>query len=160
MWRPSRSRDQPRRHRCHRSPAAAAPPRGAACREWPADATRYQLLGVAGRGAHAVVYRARCLDFSDGPEVAIKRLDLDASCDLAAVTREATLLKRFRHPAVLPLHAAFVTGKELWLVTPLMVSRCQPGAAAALSGPRPDGASCTAAVLRPRARAWARCAAS
>lgn len=27
-------------------------------RDWPADASRYQLLGVAGRGAHAVVRSA------------------------------------------------------------------------------------------------------
>lgn len=39
-----------------------------------------------------------------------------------ALVREATLMKKFHHPAVLPLYAAFVTGKELWFVTPFMVS--------------------------------------
>lgn len=32
-------------------------------------------------------------------------------------------MKKFHHPAVLPLYAAFVTGKELWFVTPFMVRR-------------------------------------
>lgn len=39
-----------------------------------------------------------------------------------ALIREATLMKKFNHPAVLPLYAAFVAGRELWLVTPYMVS--------------------------------------
>lgn len=29
-------------------------------------------------------------------------------------------MKRFSHPAVLPLHAAFVAGNEVWFVTPFM----------------------------------------
>jgi hypothetical protein len=34
-------------------------------------------------------------------------------------------MKKFHHPAVLPLYAAFVTGKQLWFVTPFMVSAVQ-----------------------------------
>jgi hypothetical protein len=30
-------------------------------------------------------------------------------------------MRKFSHPAVLPLHAAFVSGKELWFITPYMV---------------------------------------
>lgn len=39
-----------------------------------------------------------------------------------ALIREATLMRKFNHPAVLPLYAAFLAGRELWLVTPYMVS--------------------------------------
>jgi serine/threonine protein kinase len=34
--------------------------------------------------------------------------------------REATLMKRFDHPCVLPLLASFVCGRQLWMVTPFM----------------------------------------
>eukprot|EP00775_Hariotina_reticulata_P002775 gene2775-3068_t len=64
------------------------------------------------------VYRARCKP--SGEAVAIKRLNLDKNWDLAALIREATLMKRLSHPNVLPLHAAFVHGRELWMVMPLM----------------------------------------
>lgn len=37
-----------------------------------------------------------------------------------AVVREVTLMRRFNHPALLPLHACFVHGRELWVVTPYM----------------------------------------
>jgi hypothetical protein len=38
-----------------------------------------------------------------------------------ALVSEATLMRKFSHPAVLPLHTSFVSGKELWFVTPYMV---------------------------------------
>lgn len=44
-----------------------------------------------------------------------------------ALIREATLMKKFNHPGVLPLYAAFVAGRELWFVTPFMASAGSAG---------------------------------
>jgi hypothetical protein len=42
----------------------------------------------------------------------------------SALVREAQMMKKFSHPALLPLQACFVVGKELWLITPFMVRSC------------------------------------
>jgi hypothetical protein len=60
-----------------------------------------------------------------------------AACHKTALIREATLMKKFHHPAVLPLYAAFVAGRELWFVTPFMVRHIggwgsQPGCSTGL----------------------------
>jgi serine/threonine protein kinase len=36
------------------------------------------------------------------------------------LVKEATIMKKFNQPSVLPLYAAFVAGRELWFVTPYM----------------------------------------
>jgi serine/threonine protein kinase len=38
----------------------------------------------------------------------------------AGLVQEATLMKRFDHPCVLPLLACFVSGRQLWMVTAFM----------------------------------------
>lgn len=116
---------------------AALPPSS-----WPADAAAYELLDECGRGASAVVYRARCLALG-GREVSVKVVDLDDLLQggqggggtgagarenngndddgpLAAVVREAATQAAFRHPNVLPLLVSFLNGSQLWLVTPYM----------------------------------------
>lgn len=65
------------------------------------------------------MHHALCKPF--GEEVAIKRSNLEGvASSLAAITKEATLMHRFRHANVLPLHASFVAGHELWMVMPFL----------------------------------------
>jgi serine/threonine protein kinase len=79
----------------------------------------YTVEGVLGRGATAVVELARD---ADGRTVAIKRLALHGSgaeIERARhrIRREAEVLQRVRHPAVLPLLAIEDDGTDMVLVT-------------------------------------------
>eukprot|EP00877_Chromochloris_zofingiensis_P012318 jgi/Chrzof1/733/Cz01g26210.t1 len=87
-------------------------------REWPSEPSGYQLLEECGRGAYATVYRALCVPLNE--EVAIKKMDLDSSWDLASLVKEVHLMKTFNHPNILQLHASFVTQHELWMVMPYL----------------------------------------
>lgn len=69
-------------------------------------------------GACLQVYQAYCRQVQ--ATVAVKRLNLDAPCDLASLTREAALMRRFQHQHVLRLYTSFVVGRELWMVMQLM----------------------------------------
>ncbi|EFJ42273.1 hypothetical protein VOLCADRAFT_67210, partial [Volvox carteri f. nagariensis] len=67
----------------------------------------------------STVHRARCLPL--GAVVAIKRCNLDLSdADLQVVIEEVAIMRRYQHPAVLPLLCSFVADSELWLVMPYM----------------------------------------
>jgi eukaryotic-like serine/threonine-protein kinase len=88
----------------------------------------YRILEELGRGAAAVVYRAR--DLRLDRDVALKALHagaglsrgdagpVDASGDpaLRRMLREARLLSRLLHPAIVPLLGAFAHGGVPWLV--------------------------------------------
>ncbi len=73
---------------------------------WPELDARYEITGVAGRGGMGTVYVAvdRVLD----REVAVKVLDLaDRKGSRAArLQREARILARLDHPAIVPIHDA------------------------------------------------------
>lgn len=66
------------------------------------------------------VHHALCIPFSEHVAVKISNLESAPAADLAAAAQEAALMRRFAHPNVLPLHAAFVHGCELWMVMPYM----------------------------------------
>lgn len=75
---------------------------------WPELDARYEITGVAGRGGMGTVYRAR--DHVLDRDVAVKVLDVaDARGSRAArLQREAHILARLDHPAIVPVHDAGV----------------------------------------------------
>ncbi|PNH12948.1 Serine/threonine-protein kinase OSR1 [Tetrabaena socialis] len=87
---------------------------------YPADAAQYEVLEECGAGVTSTVVRARCIP-RDNEVVAIKRCNLDlADEDLQVVIEEVAAMRRYQHPAVLPLLCSFVADSELWLVMPYM----------------------------------------
>ena len=71
---------------------------------WPELDARYAITGIAGRGGMGTVYVAR--DAVLDRDVAVKVLDLaDAKGSRAArLQREAAILARLDHPAIVPIH--------------------------------------------------------
>jgi serine/threonine-protein kinase OSR1/STK39 len=68
------------------------------------------------------VFRALCLP-RGGEVVAVKRTVLENATPegLATLAREPHCMRRLAHPNILPLHASFVHGQELWMVSPFCV---------------------------------------
>lgn len=94
--------------------ATSLPPR-----EFPAEASCYELLEDCGRGVSATVHRALCK--ATGEVVAVKKMNLErVSMTLEDIIREAQTMKSYNHPNVLPLYTSFVAGQDLWMVTPFM----------------------------------------
>uniref|UniRef100_A0A7S0RYN2 Protein kinase domain-containing protein n=1 Tax=Chlamydomonas leiostraca TaxID=1034604 RepID=A0A7S0RYN2_9CHLO len=88
-------------------------------KEFPADASLYELLDDCGRGVSATVHRAMCKSL--GEVVAIKKMNLESlNCDLEEIIHEAQTMKAYNHPNVLPLYTSFVSGQELWMVMPFV----------------------------------------
>ncbi|KAA0157535.1 hypothetical protein FNF29_00111 [Cafeteria roenbergensis] len=86
---------------------------------WPTTASAYKLGGVIGQGAFAKVYRAECTSRSE--TVAVKIIELDkVQTPIEVIMNEVRAMALCHHENVLPLHAAFVSGSDLWLVSPLM----------------------------------------
>ncbi len=82
---------------------------------------RYEILGVLGEGATAVVYRAR--DTQLGRTVAVKVLRETASASPTArqrFRREAQTAGGINHPNVIQIHDAGETGGRLYLVMELV----------------------------------------
>ncbi|KAG2486536.1 hypothetical protein HYH03_014837 [Edaphochlamys debaryana] len=98
-----------------RAAAAAAAPKS-----YPTGPQHYELLEECGAGVTSTVHRARCVPL--GEVVAIKRCNLDAvgDADMAVIFEEVACMRRYAHPAVLPLLCSFVCDSELWLVMPYM----------------------------------------
>lgn len=73
---------------------------------WPELDERYAITGVAGRGGMGTVYIAH--DQVLDREVAVKVLDLadNKGTRVARLTREAHILARLDHPAIVPIHDA------------------------------------------------------
>jgi eukaryotic-like serine/threonine-protein kinase len=73
---------------------------------WPALDARYEITGVAGRGGMGTVYVAR--DHVLNRDVAVKVLDVadHEGSRAARLTREAHILARLDHPAIVPVHDA------------------------------------------------------
>jgi predicted Ser/Thr protein kinase len=65
--------------------------------------TRYELVGVLGRGGMAVVYLAR--DTTLDREVALKVLDWSAGAEVGPrLEQEARILASLEHPGIVPVH--------------------------------------------------------
>ncbi|PNH08988.1 Serine/threonine-protein kinase OSR1 [Tetrabaena socialis] len=87
-------------------------------KEWPMEASAYQILDDCGRGVSATVHRARC---SNGAEVAVKLMNLESmNCDLDEIIHEAQTMRMYNHPNILPLYCSFVNAQELWMVMPFV----------------------------------------
>lgn len=73
---------------------------------WPELDARYEITGVAGRGGMGTVYVAR--DRVLERDVAVKVLDLadQRGARAARLQREAHILARLDHPAIVPIHDA------------------------------------------------------
>lgn len=88
-------------------------------REFPTDASAYELLEDCGRGVSATVHRAICKPLNE--VVAIKKLNLEnMNCNLDEIIREAHTMRSYHHPNVLPLFCSFVHGEDLWMVMPFI----------------------------------------
>ena len=73
---------------------------------WPELDARYEITGVAGRGGMGTVYVAR--DAVLDRDVAVKVLDVadQKGSRAARLQREAHILARLDHPAIVPIHDA------------------------------------------------------
>ena len=73
---------------------------------WPELDARYSITGVAGRGGMGTVYVAR--DHLLDRDVAVKVLDVDdrKGSRAARFQKEARILARLDHPAIVPIHDA------------------------------------------------------
>ncbi|KAI5079835.1 hypothetical protein GOP47_0005314 [Adiantum capillus-veneris] len=88
-------------------------------RFYPVGESDYKLLEEVGRGVSAIVYRAKCIPFSD--YVAIKTLDLErCSSNLDDIRREAQTMSLINHPNVVKSYCSFVVDRSLWVVMPYM----------------------------------------
>lgn len=66
------------------------------------------------------VYRAICKPLGEA-QVAIKVTNLEGTHgNFTAIAKEASLMRRFHHPNLLPLLTSFVSGSELWMVMPYL----------------------------------------
>lgn len=84
---------------------------------YPEVASDYKLLEEIGRGASAVVYRAKCLSLDD--YVAIKMLDLEkCNSSLDDIQRVTQTMSLINHPNVVKAHCSFVVQQTLWVVMP------------------------------------------
>mmetsp|Transcript_30948 Transcript_30948/g.68544 ORF Transcript_30948/g.68544 Transcript_30948/m.68544 type:complete len:838 (-) Transcript_30948:1294-3807(-) len=90
-----------------------------ALKDWPTDASSYELLEDIGRGVSATVHRALCKPNHE--IVAIKKMNLESmNCDLDEIIHEAQTMRNYNHPNVLSLYCSFVYGQDLWMVTPFV----------------------------------------
>lgn len=88
-------------------------------REYPPDASAYELLEDCGKGVSATVYRAYCKPLDE--VVAVKKMNLETvQSNLDEIVHEAQLMKNYNHPNVLPLYTSFVEGSDLWMVMPFI----------------------------------------
>lgn len=88
-------------------------------RVYPVGESDYKLLEEVGRGVSAIVYRAKCIPFSD--YVAIKTLDLErCNSNLDDIRREAQTMSLINHPNVVKAYCSFVVDRSLWVVMPYM----------------------------------------
>jgi serine/threonine protein kinase len=73
---------------------------------WPELDARYEITGIAGHGGMGTVYIAR--DHTLDRDVAVKVLDVADSrgSRAARLEREARILARLDHPAIVPIHDA------------------------------------------------------
>lgn len=86
---------------------------------YPVGASDYELLEEVGRGVSAIVYRARCVPFSE--YVAIKTLDLErCNSNLDDICREAQTMSLIDHPNVVKAYCSFAAERSLWVVMPYM----------------------------------------
>eukprot|EP00250_Pteridium_aquilinum_P006308 c16252_g1_i2 orf=665-2827(-) len=88
-------------------------------RVYPVGESDYKLMEEVGRGVSAIVYRAKCIPFSDF--VAIKTLDLErCNSNLDDIRREAQTMSLINHPNVVKAYCSFVVERSLWVVMPYM----------------------------------------
>ena len=74
-----------------------------AAAEWPdLSGTRYEALGVLGRGGMSTVYRARDRELER--EVALKVMAPEGEGTVARLRTEARVLARLEHPGLVPVH--------------------------------------------------------
>ncbi|GLI68822.1 hypothetical protein VaNZ11_013327 [Volvox africanus] len=88
-------------------------------KDWPTEASAYEILDDCGRGVSATVHRARCM--TNAAEVAVKLMNLESmNCDLDEIIHEAQTMRKYNHPNILPLYCSFVHEQELWMVMPFV----------------------------------------
>lgn len=108
----------------------------------------YQFLGVICQvyDGSASIHVARHIP--SGRYISIRKVDLDMldreESGLSSLHRELSLMRLMQHDHILPYYCAFVAGRELWVVLPLME---QGSARDLLDKHFPDGLGETAIAL-------------
>jgi len=91
--------------------------------EWPNSAKGYKILNAVGNGYFGVVWKAEVLDGRHKAQhVAIKKLDLEkcGNAKIDDIRKNILLLNLLNHTNILSYKTAFISSKDLWIVTELM----------------------------------------
>lgn len=83
---------------------------------WPIGSSAYALGNRIGCDLRSGAFVHEAVCSSNGVTVAVKRVDLETQTSLKKVQVEVAAMRQLQHPNLVPLHAAFVTRGELWLV--------------------------------------------
>ncbi|KAH7830839.1 putative protein kinase [Monocercomonoides exilis] len=90
---------------------------------FPANAKRYSLIEVIGKGASATVYKAMCLSLDT--LVAVKILDLEKlPGNIYDSLKEIQILSQLKHPNICGIYISFIHETTLWIVMPLLEGSC------------------------------------
>ena len=81
---------------------------------------RYELLGEAGRGGMASVYRARDVQRDLPVAIKVMRSDLAAALGVARFTREIEIARSLSHPLIVPLAESGDADGTLFYVMPFV----------------------------------------
>ncbi|KAK3255789.1 hypothetical protein CYMTET_35050 [Cymbomonas tetramitiformis] len=89
-------------------------------RQYPTEASGYDLKEEVGRGASAKVWRAICLPFNE--VVAVKILDLERQepANMEEIRRETQTMTLLSHPNLVKSYCSFVTEQSLWVIMPYL----------------------------------------
>ncbi|XP_053555598.1 STE20-related kinase adapter protein alpha isoform X2 [Bombina bombina] len=86
------------------------------------DSSCYEMLTLIGKGFEELMTVNLARYKPSGEFVSIRRINVESCSNdmLGFLQTELHVSKLFSHPNILPYRATFITGNELWVVTPFM----------------------------------------